>query len=358
MDNNDSDQLVRRRSTTQNTEGEDAESNASFGSNDEDPILTATITFDVTVDPNGQVISTSEGQIIAESIQNPSDSRRGLSLSDQVNQQPESSSSVAAVGSNPHSQERVQTPTSPSGIQADSLASMDSRQPAVRRHKNHSGQEGEQQSDSDESTSTTTESLIERSKKYMGDEAGIIILKREDSVPKNYNINLDFDLNNPDESVTRSKQSSATNTINDDDEDSRVHHRRRLHDNDEDDEELDEEEEQDEEQGKGFNINFDFDFQKVPRNGENGEELDEDDEYDDLNEPKGFNINLDIDLNDPKQSGRNTGVDIDLMITSDGKVETTEHIEEENDGGILFFLSTRQSKRTYFTHRISSPLFF
>jgi hypothetical protein len=44
-------------------------------SGDDDPILTATITFDVTVDPNGQVISTSEGQIIAEGIHQPIDGR-------------------------------------------------------------------------------------------------------------------------------------------------------------------------------------------------------------------------------------------------------------------------------------------
>jgi hypothetical protein len=317
--NNEEDRAVRRGEQS----GQDTESNVSFGSNEEDPILTATITFDVTVDPNGQVISTSEGQIIAESIQNPSESRRGLSLSDQVNQQPPGENYGSATSaSNPYS-------NAPSGIQADSLASMDSRPPAVRRP----GGNGHD-SDSDESTSTTTESLIERSKKYMGDEAGIIILKREDSVPKNYDINMDFDLNNPDNNNNNNNTQSQTNTIHEDneDDDSSQHQRnyrpqRRAPDDDEEDDDLEEDDEED--GGKAFNINLDFDFQKVPRGDGDNEEDEE--EYDDA--PKGFNINLDFDLNDPKQNGRNTGVDIDLMITSDSKVETTEVVEDEDARG-------------------------
>ena len=286
---------VRRNQNNSNTQDEDTESNVSFGSNDDDPILTATITFDVTVDPNGQVISTSEGQIIAESIQNPSsvDNRRELSHIDQ--QHAEATSPTASVV------ERTLSPTSTTGDnQSGLLATIDTQQPVVRRHRNLQDSLEQDQSDSDESTST--ESLIERSKKYMNQEAGIIILKREDSAPKNFNINLDFDLNNKDENETASKKSSATNTVNADE---------------------DEDYDDDEEDPKGFNINLDFDL-----NNKNADE--EEDEYDDENAPKGFNINLDFDL-DPKQSGRNTGVDIDLMITSDTKVEITETVNDEDD---------------------------
>lgn len=130
--------------------GEDElESNYSYGSGDDDPILTATITFDVTVDPNGQVISASEGQVIAEGVQRSIDGR-GL---DQLHHDP---------------LPMVELPS----------------------------QRDDEDADSDDSASTSTDSLMERTKKYMSEEAGIIILKRTNQNPKNFNINLDFDVEN------------------------------------------------------------------------------------------------------------------------------------------------------------------
>lgn len=158
---------------------------------DDDPILTATITFDVTVDPNGQVISTSEGQIIAEGIHQPIDGRT-LNLLEH-NPIPIAQITSGQINGG-------------SGIQADSLTSMNSGVggsggalaigggPNPMRATNTNGQtvgigkdltilqDSLDESESDaESTSTSTESLIERSKRYMNQEAGIIILKRENS---------------------------------------------------------------------------------------------------------------------------------------------------------------------------------
>ncbi|RNA11998.1 hypothetical protein BpHYR1_022539 [Brachionus plicatilis] len=131
--------------------GEDElESNYSYGSGDDDPILTATITFDVTVDPNGQVISASEGQVIAEGVQRSVDGR-GLNQ-----------------------------------LHHDPL-------PMVESDRHQNDDEG---AESDDSASTSTDSLMERTKKYMSEEAGIIILKRTNQAAKNFNINLDFDVEN------------------------------------------------------------------------------------------------------------------------------------------------------------------
>lgn len=280
--------------------------NVSFRSNDEDPILTATITFDVTVDPYGQVISTSEGQVIAESIQNPDGTPRQKQLTHL-----------------------------PTDEQADK--DHDGNHKSGGKHKQHHHHQ-QNNEDSDDSTSTTTESLIERSKKYMNQEAGIIILKREDGQPPNkFDINLDFDLNNKDQN-----QSQTTNTAVDEDEDDYRVVRRHTPRRDDDDQD-DYDDDDDVPNPKGFNINFDFDFKKMPRDGNDALDDEDDDDFDDLDRPKGFKINVDFDLNDPKlgHHGRNTGVDIDLMITSDSKVETTEtvedldergHILEENEG--------------------------
>lgn len=254
-------QAVRRRD-------DDIESNVSYGSNDEDPILTATITFDVTVDPNGQVISTTEGQIISEGIQKHSDGTRGV------------------LQHNP-------LPVSAAGIQADSLTSMNSVRQSKDLNTVLQDSLDEPESDSDDSTSTSTESLIERSKKYMNQEAGIIILKRDTPVSKNFNINLDFDLSNtnlPEDSSTK----SVLHTV-----------------------------QSDEDASKNFNINLDFDIKNS--NLQQSESLG-------ANSEKAFNINLDFDINNSAQkrmgpsSSRKTGVDIDLMITSSA---TTSKVEEK-----------------------------
>jgi hypothetical protein len=258
-------------STLSNTDGaisstrrdDDVESNMS----DDDPILTATITFDVTVDPNGQVISATEGQIISESYQTPRDN---LSLSlvehqNLLNQQ----NLLREQHENSHL----------SDLQQDSLSSMQSNQ-----NRNDVNQQvailhdslDDNESD-DASESTSTESLIERSKKYMSQEAGIIILKRDNtSHNKNFNINLDFDLKNQHKVDSSSSQS-----------------------------------------GQDLNINVDVDLNDHHLNrsisssnsaNENGSA--------DLQ--KSFNINFDFDINNAEsKTQRKTGVDIDLLITAD-----------------------------------------
>lgn len=133
---------------------EELESNYSYVSGDDDPILTATITFDVTVDPNGQVISTSEGQVIAEGVQRNVDGRS-------LNQ-----------------------------LHNDPLT-------MIRSNNNKDDNDNDDDDDdSDDSASTSTDSLMEKTKRYMSEEAGIIILKRTDQSAKNFNINLDFDVEN------------------------------------------------------------------------------------------------------------------------------------------------------------------
>ncbi|CAF0784851.1 unnamed protein product [Brachionus calyciflorus] len=177
MESHDNFGLIRRRLD------DDVGSNYSYGSGDDDPILTATITFDVTVDPNGQVISTSEGQIISEGIQRNSDGR---------------TLNLLELNPLPISQIRSNRPTT-SAMQADSLTSLTS---ANKSKEVTVGQDSlDDESDNDDSASTSTDSLMERTKKYMSQEAGIIILKKTNPTPKNFNINLDFDVENSDSQV-------------------------------------------------------------------------------------------------------------------------------------------------------------
>jgi hypothetical protein len=262
-------------STISHNQDEDDYNNLDDMNPDDDPILTATITFDVTVDPNGQVISTSEGQIISESFQNPID---GISLAD-------------------HQQ-----------IISRSLA--DNRPDAFLTDANVVYQrvnEGEDESD-DDSVSTSTESLIERSKKYMNEEAGIIILKRDNSGikngsgggPKNFNINLDFDLKNQKNSDHRGNPNEVPS--------------------------------------KNFNINLDFDLNNEPINAGNNNH--ESSNYGQpLPKDKIINMYLDFDLKNNTintKTGSTTatrkptnGLDIDLMITRNTTTERSESFEEK-----------------------------
>lgn len=256
-------------STNSNTDGvvssarrdDDVESNIS----DDDPILTATITFDVTVDPNGQVISATEGQIISETYQTPGDNL-SLSLVEHQN----------LLNQQNHLQHQHEN-SNLSDLQQDSLTSLQSNQNRNDDHHQvailHDSLDDNESDDASESTST--ESLIERSKKYMSQEAGIIILKRDNSAHnKNFNINLDFDLKNQHKVDSSSSQS-----------------------------------------GQDLNINVDVDLNDHRLNRSNSSansgtapEL-----------QKSFNINFDFDINntDPKKTQRKTGVDIDLLITAD-----------------------------------------
>ena len=251
---------------------EDNASNLSFSSkDDDDQILTATITFDVTVDPNGQVISATEGQIVAETTVDG----RKMSLSD--HQRLPSVMKGEAINEDP-SQEIIST----NSKQTQSIKLQDSLE----------------ESDTDESTSTSTESLIERSKKYMNQEAGIIILKRDNTTSKNFNINLDFDLKNENSEKPVLKQ-----------------------------------------EGKNFNINLDID---VPRNNESSLSNEKEDD-------KNFNINLDFDLknNRPESqtSNRKRGVDIDLMITNSTTTSKIEKLEDNlNEEIIDDYLHTIQER--------------
>ena len=181
-------------------------SNVSYSSNnDDETILTATITFDVTVDQTGQVISTSEGQVISEVIQDTFD---GGSLSNhyfgqnqlgQFHQYHQTNNPVPLFS---------QTQNAHDAIQADSLTSMNSQSQQKDMPVLHDSlDELDAVNDSDEEESTTTESLIERSKKYMDKEAGIIILRRDEQEPQNFNINLDFELkSNANSRVNKSEQ--------------------------------------------------------------------------------------------------------------------------------------------------------
>ena len=161
--------------------------------NDDDPILTATITFDVTVDPTGQVISTSEGQIVTESVvQNALDGRL-TTLSDHHQAMALAAVNAAAVAAAANEHHARSGGGGGGGMQADSLSSMNS----ASQHKEitatlHDSLDDDHDSDNDDTSSTSTESLIERSKKYMDKEAGIIILKRDNMPQNNFNINLDF----------------------------------------------------------------------------------------------------------------------------------------------------------------------
>ena len=258
---------------------EDNASNASYSSkDDDDQILTATITFDVTVDPSGQVISATEGHIVAETT---ADGRK-MSLSDHQ-RLPSVMKGEAISDESP---------------QENLIASNIEPTQAVKL------QDSLEESDTDDSTSTSTESLIERSKKYMNQEAGIIILKRDNTTSKNFNINLDFDLKN------ENAESERHESYNPD--------------------------------AKNFNINLDID---VPRNNEtNLSSLKEDNNDSDKN----FNINLDFDLKNNRPSSqlsRKRGVDIDLMITSSTTTSKIEKLEENlNEQTIDDYLHTIQER--------------
>jgi len=266
---------------------DDSESNLSFNSNnDDEPILTATITFDVTVDPSGQVISTSEGQIISESFQNPHDGR-SISLSSHHRQFDALSENQVAASNIQMIEEKVTR----EAIQADSLTSMNSGS----NRKDITLHDSLDEVETDEDTSSTsTESLIERSKKYMNQEAGIIILKRDNLTSQNFNINLDFDLKNENNATDGSILTTAS---------------------------------QDNDPGKSFNINLDFDIHSN-RDGMSGDES----SIVAADGSKGFNINLDFDIKDgnvlvPRRSlqdVKKTGVGIDLMITSNATGENNK----------------------------------
>jgi hypothetical protein len=195
-------------------------------SQDEDELVVTTMTFDVNVDRDGhcvgqQLVPNSEGQAISQSIDSeppPQSLRR--------------SSNVSTAAAN--------------AIINSSL-----------------------RSDSRDSSNENTESLIERSRKYLNDEAGIIILRKDKAAPpRNFNINLDFDLEN------QLEQQQATNA------------------------------------GKNFNINLDFDL----KNGQI------------TNQPV---LITDDDSN--VRSPTNTGVDIDLMITRNVVNQTDEARDERVD---------------------------
>jgi hypothetical protein len=292
MENNNSEVL----STISHNQDEDDYNNVDDMNPDDDPILTATITFDVTVDPNGQVISTSEGQIISESFQNPID---GISLSDHQ--------------------------------QIISRSLVDNRPDAFLTDANVVYQRVNDGDDSDDdSVSTSTESLIERSKKYMNEEAGIIILKRDNNGikngavgSKNFNINLDFDLKNQKNLDHRGKPNEVA---------------------------------------KNFNINLDFDLNNQPSKGKESTN-------NDTSHPnhKAININLDFDLKNNAintKTGSTTasrkqanGLDIDLMITRNTTTEKSESFDEkievfeeeymiENDTPYLQYRSPNLANKT------------
>jgi hypothetical protein len=258
---------------------DDNASNVSYSSkDDDDQILTATITFDVTVDPSGQVISASEGHIVAETT---ADGRK-MSLSD--HQRLPSVMKGEAI-----SEEPLQEMVIASNIEPSHTVKL---------------QDSLEESDTDDSTSTSTESLIERSKKYMNQEAGIIILKRDNTTSKNFNINLDFDLKNDNGEAEKSELYSSD--------------------------------------GKNFNINLDID---VPRNNDANLSSQKEENID---SEKNFNINLDFDLKNNRpnsQLSRKRGVDIDLMITSSTTTSKIEKLEENlNEETIDDYLHTIQER--------------
>jgi hypothetical protein len=124
---------------------------------DDDKIITATITFDLTVDQStGRVLNATEGQVISETHISPID---GINLCDYV----------------------------------------DHHKPCSTRRYNSSLIRDEDISKSD-SVSTTTKSLIDKTKKYVKGDDGIIILKKDRSSVssltdnQNLSIKLDFDV--------------------------------------------------------------------------------------------------------------------------------------------------------------------
>lgn len=159
--------FISFRQTRNNNKNKDATTTATAydsETDDDDKIITATITFDLTVDQStGQVLNATEGQVISETHISPID---GITLSDYVgNQRPYSSTK----------------PRYSPFIKDNELLLSKS-----------------------DSASTTTKSLIDKSKKYVKDDDGIIILKKDRSMSnysgsslesnQNLNIKLDFDV--------------------------------------------------------------------------------------------------------------------------------------------------------------------
>jgi hypothetical protein len=145
---------------------------------DDDEIVSTTITFDVNLDSNGQVISTTEGQVIHEENnlnQTINSSLNGTRLSEQ-------SRNSYRQASQQHNSSNI---------------------PKSERNLNQN------ESDYEEST----KSLIEKSKKYLNDEAGIIILRKDDSpnTTRNFNINLDFDIKDPNALVSGEPNENGSN---------------------------------------------------------------------------------------------------------------------------------------------------
>lgn len=250
---------------------------------EDDTILTATITFDVTVDKNGQVINTSEGQIISETVDT-----RGGDIgtshfgSNQVNQYHQYHNLQPVDGNevNP--------------IQADSLTSMTEN--SQRRENKSMLQDSLDEIDGNngnesEEESTTTESLIERSKKYMDKEAGIIILRRNsEDEAKNFNINLDFDLK--DQSTKRRYHNVSTI----------------------------EEESSQKSDDKDFNIEMDFDLNKKKQSA--GKSRDND-----------FNINMDFDLKNGKARAQQERDEKDFSIDMDFDLKNGEKKKQRAQRG-------------------------
>ncbi len=264
---------------------------------DEDTILTATITFDVTLDKNGQVINTSEGEIISERIDtniggtdfsNHQFGHNQLSMFRDYHNLP----SVA----NNDNQNFDLNNTINNTIQADSLASM--VEYSQRRenksilqdsldeigHGNETGQE-----EDDDEPSTTTESLIERSKKYVDNDAGIIVLRRDEEEQNNFNINLEFDLKGRNSGKEEQSHSSSRN--------------------------------------RDFNIGLDFDLKKKQQQ----------------ESEKDFNINIDFDLNDRQNTQKNKDFNIDLDFDLNNEKQKKQ--DKDFNINIEFDLENRQEKR-------------
>ncbi len=304
---------------------------------DEDTILTATITFDVTLDKDGQVINTSEGEIISETIDtnvhrsNLANHQFGQNQLDMYHDY----HNLSRIADNEPECLDVNN-TTKNTIQADSLASMTEYS---QRRENKSilqdsldeignGNETGHEEDDDDEPSTTTESLIERSKKYVDNDAGIIVLRRDDEEQNNFNINLDFDLKS-----RRSRQDKDFNV----------------------DMNFDLKNKQQEE--KDFNIDIDFDL-KNRQDNKKRQDFNVDMNFDLRNkqqEEKDFNIGIDFDLKNRQENRRRddfnvdmnfdvgsrrgpgeTSVGFDVLVTDDGDEEvlieeTLRYVEIERD---------------------------
>lgn len=150
---------------------------------DDDEVVSTTITFDVNLDQNGQVISTTEGQVIEDNKLN----------------QTNPSLNATRLSQNSRNSHR-QTPNQHNSSRLTN-SERDAAVDEVVQNQN--------ESDNEESTN----SLIEKSKRYLNDEAGIIIL-RKDGTPsstRNFNINLDFDIKDPNAIASDESNSNDSN---------------------------------------------------------------------------------------------------------------------------------------------------